>query len=79
MDTVDPDPEHCYPASLGTYPVKKTKLSLLTLRLGSTRLANMCKTHGREVAIISVLADGGTKAISTPAKERGRFLRVSVE
>jgi hypothetical protein len=35
----------------------------------------MCKTHGREVAIITVLADGN--AISTPAKERGGFLMVS--
>jgi hypothetical protein len=38
----------------------------------------MGKTHGREVAIISLLADGGTKAISTPAKERGGFLMVTV-
>jgi hypothetical protein len=36
----------------------------------------MCKTHGREVAIITVLADG--KAISTPAKERGMVFLVSV-
>jgi hypothetical protein len=40
VDPVDPDsdpyPEHCYPASLGTNLVKKTKLSLLTLRFGFT-------------------------------------------
>ncbi len=34
----------------------------------------MGKTYGKEVAITSVLADGGTKTILTKAKEPGGFL-----